>query len=193
MRIIAGHLGGRPIPPPPRRVRPTQDRIRKSLFDAMGGRMDGWRVADLFAGSGALGLEAWSRGAAAALWVERDSRVFARLRQTVRALCSGPGAVCRRADALRWRWARPDDIPFDAVFADPPYDVARQAAESLLRGLADRGMVRAWGWVALEMAGRDVAPSPHGWRVVRDRVLGGTRVVLYRKTGPAAGRPEEQG
>ncbi|MDZ4200017.1 MAG: 16S rRNA (guanine(966)-N(2))-methyltransferase RsmD [Kiritimatiellia bacterium] len=187
MQITTGRLGGRVIRVPDGPVRPTQDRIRQSLFSALGGRMDGWRVADLFAGSGSLGLEAWSRGAAFVLWVERDTRIYSHLLRTVRELCpeSETDAVCLKTDALRTAWFRPGDPPFDLVLADPPYAEAPAAAETILSELLRQDRIRPDGWVVLEMASRDPAPESAGWRRVRDRVMGETRVVFYRPEGVA--------
>ena len=112
MRITSGHLKGRTIRVPAAGVRPSQDRLRESLFSSLGGRLDGWRVLDLFAGSGALGLEAWSRGAHEVVWIESHPRTFAVLRENVRALCLPEAettrhARCVRGDAMSLqRWGR---------------------------------------------------------------------------------------
>src|SRR5580704_10651585 len=100
MRVIAGTLGGRRLRAPAgRATRPTSDRVREALFSMLG-EIDGARVLDLFAGSGALGIEALSRGAAHAVFVERDAGAAAVLRENLRALGVGPEqAELRRADA----------------------------------------------------------------------------------------------
>jgi len=102
-------------------VRPTSDRVRESVFGIIEGRLAGARVLDLFAGSGALGIESISRGAAAATFVERDPRAIDLVRRNVEAL--GLGEECRvlRGDALRLLSGRLPGAPFDVVFVDPPY------------------------------------------------------------------------
>lgn len=123
MRLTGGRLARRPIAAPRGdATRPTADRVREALFSALAARtaLGGVRVADLFAGSGALGLEALSRGAAHAMFVERHGPTLAVARSNAEAL--GVAAACRfvRADALAWL-ARAPSAPFDVVFADPPY------------------------------------------------------------------------
>ncbi len=125
MRIIAGRYGRRPLQAPPGLdVRPTADRVREALFSALAARgaVEGARVLDLFAGTGALGLEALSRGAARATFVERHPQALAALAANVRALGAGPDAAVVRADALAWL-RRPPGEAFDLAFADPPYDL----------------------------------------------------------------------
>ena len=120
MRVVAGRLGGRRLlAPPGRDTRPTSDRVREALFSILG-PLDGLRVLDLFAGSGALGIEALSRGAAEAVFVERAPRAAAVVRGNLEAL--GLEAAVVRADAraaLRDASARAD--AYDLVFLDPPY------------------------------------------------------------------------
>lgn len=126
MRITGGRLARRPIAAPAGdATRPTTDRVREALFSALAARvdLDGARVLDLFAGSGALGLEALSRGAASAVFVERHGPTLAVARRNAATL--GVEGACRfvRADALAWL-ARPASAVFDVVFADPPYALA---------------------------------------------------------------------
>ncbi len=125
MRITGGTLARRPIDAPKGdRTRPTTDRVREALFSALGSRLDfgGARVLDLFAGSGALGLEAVSRGAAHATLVERHGPTLALARRNAHALGVGDRVATVRADALV-HLARAGG-PFDLILADPPYDLA---------------------------------------------------------------------
>lgn len=191
MRITGGVWGGRTLKVPRSGVRPTQDRLRQALFSSLGAAVSGARVLDLFAGSGALGLEALSRGASAVCWVERDGRVHAALRENVRALAGDAAAGgCLRADALHLAGlARVG--PFDFVFADPPYEMtARDAVlRRLLEGLADGSVLRPGGWLAFEQDADDPAAAHPAWTLLRDRTMGGSRWLLYRlePSAPAAG------
>jgi 16S rRNA (guanine966-N2)-methyltransferase len=122
LRIVAGRFGGRRlVAPPGDATRPTADRVREALFSILGpARLDGARVLDLFAGSGALGLEALSRGAAAATFVDSSPAALRALRANLAAL--GAEAEVVRSDAVRWlRAASAGDRQYDLVFLDPPY------------------------------------------------------------------------
>ena len=144
MRIVAGRYGGRRLQAPPgRATRPTSDRVREAVFSILG-PLDGARVLDLYAGSGALGLEALSRGAAEVVFVERDARALAVLRANLDAL--GAEADVRRADALAaLRDARERGETYDLVLCDPPYrlapDLGRSLGEALVPLLADGARV----------------------------------------------------
>lgn len=137
MRIIAGRFGGRRIAAPPgTETRPTSDRVREALFSALG-PLDGERVLDLFAGSGALALEALSRGAAHAVLVENDARAVAVIARNLGDLGVGSeAAVVRRLDALKaLRDAREAGESYDLVFLDPPYRLATGLGPELAQSL----------------------------------------------------------
>ena len=137
MRVIAGELGGRRLQAPRgRATRPTSDRVREALFSMLGD-VAGARVLDLFAGSGALGIEALSRGAAEAVFVERDARALRALRANLGALgLAAPRAQVRRRDALAaLRSARRRKETYDLVFIDPPYSQARDWGPELSAAL----------------------------------------------------------
>ena len=147
MRIIAGRFGGRRLAAPPgRATRPTSDRVREALFsilEAGGGVLDA-RVLDLYAGSGALGIEALSRGAASVMFVEREARAAAALRANLESL--GVEAVVRRGDVLAaLREAREGGETYDLVLCDPPYrlapDLGRSLGEALVPLLAQDARV----------------------------------------------------
>jgi 16S rRNA (guanine(966)-N(2))-methyltransferase RsmD len=131
MRVIAGAYGGRRLQAPPgRATRPTSDRVREALFSILGGRVEGARVLDLFAGSGALGLEALSRGAAAATFVDSSPAALRALRANLAAL--GAEAEVVRADALRFLSAPPAEArQYSLVFLDPPYQRAGELGAAL--------------------------------------------------------------
>src|SRR6202034_3811578 len=129
MRVIAGRLGGRRLSAPRgRTTRPTSDRVREALFSMLG-PIDGTSVLDLFAGTGALGIEALSRGAAKALFVERDAAAVAALKGNLARLELGePQARVRVGEALAaLRSARSARETYDLVFVDPPYDQLRDS------------------------------------------------------------------
>jgi 16S rRNA (guanine966-N2)-methyltransferase len=137
MRIVSGRLGGRRIQAPPGTdTRPTSDRVREALFSALG-PLEGVRVLDLFAGSGALSLEALSRGAAHAVLVEKDARAAAVIRRNLDDLGLGPqDATLHRREALRaLRDAREAGASYDLVFLDPPYRLAAGLGPELAQAL----------------------------------------------------------
>jgi 16S rRNA (guanine966-N2)-methyltransferase len=142
MRVIAGRLGGRRLQAPPGRVtRPTSDRVREAVFAMLGG-VEGAQVLDLFAGTGALGIEALSRGAHRAVFVERDTGALRALNANLQALAIAPETIeVRRADALAaLRTASARQETYDLIFIDPPYGRARPAPTASGPPIAER-----WG------------------------------------------------
>jgi len=135
LRIVAGAWGGRRLQAPPgRATRPTGDRVREALFSILGPRVDGARVLDLFAGSGALGLEALSRGAAAATFVDTAPAAIAAVRANAEAL--GAAAEAQRGDARAYlRAASARRRQYDLVFLDPPYRMAGRLGSELSAAL----------------------------------------------------------
>ena len=191
MRITGGALSGRLVRAPSGPVRPTQDKVRLALFSILGARVAEARFLDLFAGSGAVGLDAWSRGAAAVCWVEADRRVARGLHANVRALC-GPEAVADgRARVIQgdvFRCLPPaGGAEFDIVFADPPYDVTgeHQWAARLAARMTDHGTMAPDGLMILEQSRREATALPPAWECVADRTYGETRLRLLRRP-PAA-------
>ncbi|RMG20894.1 MAG: 16S rRNA (guanine(966)-N(2))-methyltransferase RsmD [Deltaproteobacteria bacterium] len=177
MRIIGGSArGARLKTPRTRGIRPTSDRVRQSIFDLLGQRMDGLRVLDLFAGTGALGLEALSRGAAHCTFVERDRRHARLIRQNLRALGFEDRARVVVGDALSLRLA---DVAFDLVFADPPY--AMPAERVVGRIAAEPERLLEGARVVVEHDRRSAAPArvPPLCRTL-ERRYGDTMVSLYR-------------
>jgi 16S rRNA (guanine966-N2)-methyltransferase len=163
-RIVAGAAGGRRIDVPPGRgTRPTSDRTREALFSAVGAviDLDGARVLDLYAGSGAVGLEALSRGAAHVLLAESDPRAVRTLRANVSALGLPGGEIWSGPVERLAASAAPH--PFDLVFADPPYALAATALADVLTDLDSHGWLGSDGLVVVERATRDepwVWPKP---------------------------------
>lgn len=202
MRITGGILRGRVLAVPHSRVRPTQDRVRSALFSMLGERISGSRFLDLFAGTGAVGLEAMSRGAAAVTWVEADPRVIKILRRNVLALCGldrthGMSAVADEPveilsmDATAFLKRRRDNglAPYDVVFADPPYGWTMGSeglAEWLLRAMEASGALAEAGWVVTETDAA-VASPPTGWRLLKERAYGSTRLHFFERNCGSAG------
>ncbi|MFT3906436.1 MAG: 16S rRNA (guanine(966)-N(2))-methyltransferase RsmD [Steroidobacteraceae bacterium] len=179
LRIIAGQWRGRRWRFPPTDMRPTPDRVRETLFNWLQGRVSGSRCLDLFAGSGALGLEALSRGAAEVLFVERDRQAAAALR-TLLDQWQASGAQLQQRDALEVL-ARPAAVPFDLVFADPPY--AAPFHGEILARLHSGGWLRQGGLLYLEQA-RDAA-LPAGWQVLRSGHAGEVGYHLLQFQAPS--------
>jgi len=182
MRIVGGRLGGRTLASPrSHATRPTADRLRESLFNilvhAYGDPVSGARVLDLFAGTGALGLEALSRGAAFALLVDDAAEARALLRENVAAL--GLGGVSRifRRDATRLGPAHPLE-PFSLVFLDPPY--GKGLAEKALVSARDGGWLTPGALIVVEEATDAVFAVPSGFEELERRRYDDTEVVFLR-------------
>jgi 16S rRNA (guanine966-N2)-methyltransferase len=156
-RIIAGTHGGRRLAAPAgATTRPTSDRVREAFFSALEAMTDlsGARCADLFAGSGAIGLETISRGAAYALLVESDARAARVIRDNIVSLKAGTAARLVTGKVAQVVAAPPDGGPFDVVFADPPYAVTDAEMTELQKALLDNGWLAPDAVVALERATR---------------------------------------
>jgi 16S rRNA (guanine966-N2)-methyltransferase len=187
MRIIAGVAGGRRLAAPPSSTRPTTDRVREALFSSLDSHVrehaGGWgaiRMLDVFAGSGAIGLEALSRGADAATLVERDRRCLEVLRRNVATV--DPRARVVAADALSWR---PEGGPYDVVFLDPPYDLATDDVRVVLASLVRHGALAEGALVIVERSARSAAPWPsEGFEELRKRDYGDT-ALWYGRLSPS--------
>lgn len=177
MRIIAGEWRGRRlIAPEGMATRPTRDRVRETLFSMLTSRLgsfDDLRVADLYAGSGALGLEALSRGAAFACFVEQDQRAVAAIRANVEAL----GADGRSRILARSAEVLPAEQPFDIVFADPPY--APGSGSAALRHIVESKWAESGAWVSIETQRGDPIDT-QGCTVEAQRDVGRARLTLFR-------------
>jgi len=176
MRVIAGRLGGRRLRAPPEvGVRPTSDRVREALFGQLGALEDA-HVLDLYAGTGALGIEALSRGASAAIFVERSPASRGVLKDNLERLGLRARSQIVRGDALAVvrRLGRSAER-FDLVLADPPY--ASDVSPELLTALLTAAIVAPRGTVVIESSRRHpVRPVP-GWRVISERRYGDTLVT----------------
>jgi 16S rRNA (guanine966-N2)-methyltransferase len=166
-RIVAGRAGGRRLKVPPQGTRPTSERVREALFNALeaAGELRDARVLDLYAGSGALGLEALSRGAADAVFVEADRRAAQVLRRNVAELALGGSVLAGQVDSVL---AQAAGKPFDLVLADPPYAVDGTRLGVTLAALAAGGWIAENGLVIVERAQRDGEPDwPAGFEPLR--------------------------
>lgn len=186
-RIISGRLRGRSLSIPPQGTRPTTDRVREALFSAIVARVDleGAAVLDLFAGSGALGLEAVSRGADTAWFVEENARSAAVLKKNVDGLVAGlelTDSVIRRArlpGAIEGRCSVAGG--FDLVLADPPYAESEKIDGPILMALLDGGWLAEDALVVWERSKRDPAVRwPEAYDVEFERTYGETAVEMAR-------------
>lgn len=196
MRITGGLLRGMELAVPRTgAIRPTQESVREALFATLAPELPGCIFADLFSGSGAAGLEALSRGASRAIFVERDARHAQTLEKNISAAVargldpSAAGVV--RCDAFRWAAGPERGVPASIVFADPPYNGADEACTRLMASLAASGRLRRGGLFAAESA----AARPCGkckkeeetppWDLLRDRRYGNSRIRIWRLAAPA--------
>jgi 16S rRNA (guanine966-N2)-methyltransferase len=174
VRIVAGEFKGRRLHAPRgARTRPTADRVREALFSMLGD-VTGLRALDLYAGSGALGIEALSRGAASAVFVERDRQALDALLRNLDAV--GATAEVRRQDVARFL-ARPEGT-FDLVFCDPPYDDASRVAAPLSEALP--AMLEEDARIVTESDKRN--PLLLSLPLVVERTYGDTRIAIHRTT-----------
>ena len=183
VRIIGGKWRGRRLPAPlSAPCRPSGDRIRESLFNCLGQRLDGKACLDLFAGTGALGLEAASRGAARVVFVERDAQSLARISRAAQTL-NNDGNVdfaSAKADIFAWLQSGGAGESFDIVFADPPFADYRDDSEweKLLSAVQNR--LAPAGQVYCESD--RFFPLPSGWQEEKSRTAGRARWRILRRT-----------
>jgi 16S rRNA (guanine966-N2)-methyltransferase len=181
MRIVAGQWRGRKlVAPQGETTRPTADRTRETLFSMLVSRLgafDGLAVADLFAGSGALGLEALSRGAASAIFVEQDAAAIRALRQNIAALRAQEQCDVRASSVLA---LGPAKQPLDLILLDPPYGSG--AGVVALERLARHGWIGEATWISLETAA-DEEPKIRSLDAVAERRVGKARITLLRAKG----------
>jgi 16S rRNA (guanine966-N2)-methyltransferase len=187
IRIIGGRWRGRRLAVPPGKgLRPTPDRVRETLFNWLSPRIAGARCLDLFAGSGALGLEALSRGAAAVVLVERGAPVARHLREQVATLGAEEGATVVQSDARRFLAGEVAAAggPFDIVFLDPPFD--SELLDPAMAALEADGWLAAGAAIHVESPAGGAEPAwPEGWEPHRGHVHGEVRYDLRIRGGGA--------
>lgn len=181
-RIVAGRAGGRRLTVPPAGTRPTADRVREALYSSLEsefGALSGLRVLDLYAGSGALGLEALSRGAAHVLLVESDPKAVQTIKANIEAV-GLDGAEVRAAPTQVVLTGEPS-APYDIVLADPPYGTGSEAVTELLAMLVTGGWLAEGALVVVERARRaEPLRWPDGLTAARERRYGETMLWFGR-------------
>lgn len=186
MRITGGELRGRLLRVPDTGLRPTQERVREAIFSSLAAYIPGSRFLDLFAGSGAVGLEAWSRGATEVQWVEERRKTFRVLQKNVETLCGHDIArsACHSGDVFAFlgRAGRDREKPFDVVFADPPYAAKGELPwlEKTLHALQADPILNPRGVFVYEQSKKEPVCEMSGWDLWKDKTYGSTRVVMYR-------------
>ncbi len=182
MRVTGGEAGGRMLlVPKSEEIRPTQDRVREALFNILAPEVVNAEFLDLFAGSGSVGIEALSRGAKCASFVEASYQHVEVLKRNLATLKLGEKAKVEVRDAYRWIENYVGD-GFTIVFADPPYMLGKETGYvSVLTTLAKRNVVRVEGLFVAEMVSTQETDEVEGWEILRDRVYGKTRIVIWRR------------
>jgi 16S rRNA (guanine966-N2)-methyltransferase len=177
LRIIAGRWRGRRWQFPAADIRPTSDRVRETLYNWLQGKVSGRRCLDLYAGSGALGLEALSRGAAHCVFVDRNARVIAALADVLRDWDAEPGAIeLVHAEAAQFLARTPR--AFDLVFLDPPFAAAVLAED--VAALTERGWLAPGCHIYIEHPRRaELSALPAGWQPLRSGAAGTVGYDLY--------------
>ena len=176
LRIVAGKWRSRLLPiPDVEGLRPTSERIRETLFNWLGPRVYGTRCLDLFAGTGALGLEALSREASQVVFVESSRKAVQALRNSIELL-DATNADIVHDDAIGYL-GRCDADSFDIVFLDPPF--ADNLTDDLCRLIAERALLRPGGFIYIEQDRQSALPDlPEGWQVTRSKTAGNVRYSL---------------
>ena len=189
MRVIAGTNRGRRLyTPRAHHLRPTSDRVREALFSILGNRLTKSRMLDLYAGTGAVGIEALSRGAAHVTSVESDKEALKLLRRNMQ-ICRIGDELSLRAQAVHHFLSSPDQWhgPYDLVFADPPYSDAEECA-SLLSKPQSEDLIHADSWLVIEHAARTTLPLSVGrTQFLRRYRYGDTALSIY--SSPTAEHP----
>jgi 16S rRNA (guanine966-N2)-methyltransferase len=182
VRVVGGRFRGRPLAGPKSdAIRPTSDRLRETIFNVLahgyGDPVDGARVIDLFAGTGAMGIEALSRGAAFCLFVDEGAQARGLIRENVEALGLGGATRLFRRDATRMG-AAGQNPPASLVFCDPPY--GKDLAPRALKSCADGGWLSPGALVVVEEAQGSSVALPFGFEEVERRDYGETTVLFAR-------------
>jgi 16S rRNA (guanine966-N2)-methyltransferase len=183
VRVIAGIAKGTTLAPAPRGVRPVTDRARAGIFSSLAPRLEGAIVLDLFAGTGALAIEALSRGADRAVLVERDASAVRSIRRNLASTKLADHASVVRSEVGRFLSRNDSSNPaFDLVFVDPPYEVDQGALSEVLNRLEAGWLADAEAtMVVTRRAANPIDVVPLHWRVARRLVYGDSLAVLFRR------------
>ena len=183
MRVIAGSAGGIRLAVPKSGVRPTMDRVKAAIFSSLGEAVIGARVLDLFAGSGALGIEALSRGAASAIFVEDERQSTQALEKNLAK--TNLKARVRQQDVFDFLGQRSNPEKFEIIFADPPYEKfqhGKSYTEKLLNNEDLPQLLESDGIFVLEKWPGEDLPESQFWRVVRQKAYGATEVLFLTRS-----------
>ena len=181
MRVIAGSAGGIQLVVPKHGVRPTMDRVKAAIFSMLGGQIIGAQVLDLFAGSGALGIEALSRGACSVLFVDQDRQSVAAIEKNL--LKSKLSGRVRQQDVFEFLRQSKSADGFRIIFADPPYEEMPSGEQYTMKLLANEQLpelLESGGTFVLEKRPGEGLPESPAWQVWKRRLYGATEVVLLR-------------
>lgn len=175
VRLISGIYGGRKIATPSSGTHPMSERIRNSLFNILGKNVHDAEILDAFAGSGAIGLEALSRGAKRATFIERDFNAFRTLQQNIKTLGANERVTLEKESVAKWH-DRNKDLLFDIIFCDPPYDDMQLSTVTMLfHHLKPNALM------VLSQPGRGESLPANGVVVVDNRSYGNAALTFYRK------------
>jgi 16S rRNA (guanine966-N2)-methyltransferase len=178
MRVIAGSAKGTRLAPVPAGTRPVSDRAREGLFSSLGGEVEGRRVLDLYAGTGALGIEALSRGADSALFVDSGPAAIRTIRANLAHARMEGRAHVRRQDVRRTLRSKPGQ--FALILMDPPYEIPPAELDETLRLVAEGGVTEPGATVVLTRSVRSYTPViPVNWLVERRLSYGDTVVLVF--------------
>jgi 16S rRNA (guanine966-N2)-methyltransferase len=192
MRVIAGAAGGIRLLVPESDVRPTMDRVKAAIFSSLGDRVVNARVLDLFAGTGALGIEALSRGAASAMFVEENRAAVLAIEQNfIRTKLRGR---VRKQEVFSFLESDPPNERYDIIFADPPYEKTKSGGE-FTRLLLDNqklsDLLEPGGVFILEKRPEEQLIAPRLWEIVRAKKYGATEVLVLTHTGASPAETAE--
>jgi 16S rRNA (guanine966-N2)-methyltransferase len=200
MRVIAGSAGGIQLEVPKRGVRPTMDRVKAAIFSSLADKVIGARVLDLFAGSGALGIEAMSRGAASALFVDHDRQVIGTIERNLKKVkLEGKTRqyevfeFLNRQSGSERQSGSASLGEFDLIFADPPYekmDSGESFTDKLLTDESLPKLLASDGVFILEKRPGEGVPETRSWNVIRQKAYGATEVLFLNATPARSVNPQ---
>ena len=187
MRVIAGTAGGIRLEVPKNDISPTMDRVKAAIFSSLGDRIIGARVLDLFAGSGALGIEALSRGAAEAAFIDHNRSAVEVIERNLKK--AGVSGRVQKRDVFDFLKRRSSGKKYDIIFADPPYDRAKSGdpfTKLLLANNELAGMLDSDGILVLEKMPAERLPPATLWNLIRNKTYGTTEVLFLQSASVPA-------